>query len=41
MLDKIEVINNTDTPKLVHIRLPYKVTDSNGASVTKTITITV
>lgn len=39
---KIEVINNTvDTSKAGTYTVTYKVTDCNGASVTKTITITV
>lgn len=42
LTDKIEVINNTvDTSKAGTYTVTYKVTDSNGASVTKTITITV
>lgn len=41
LTDKIEVINNTvDTSKAGTYTVTYKVTDSNGASVTKTITIT-
>lgn len=39
---KIEVINNTvDTSKAGSYEVTYKVTDSQGASVTKTITVTV
>ena len=39
---KIEVINNTvDTSKAGTYTVTYKVTDKNGASVTKTITVTV
>lgn len=42
LTDKIEVINNTvDTSKAGTYTVTYKVTDSNGASVTKAITITV
>lgn len=42
LTQKIEVINNTvDTSKAGSYEVTYKVTDSQGASVTKTITVTV
>ena len=42
LTQKIEVINNTvDTSKAGSYEVTYKVTDSQGASVTKTISVTV
>ena len=42
LTDKIEILNNeVDTTKPGKYEVTYKVTDSNGASYTKTITVTV